>query len=89
MEKEWTPLLEGYDFLKFIDEEEEEKERKRIKKMKLESAVEEEISKENESGEEESSEPTEPKEVSRKFEDKLKHGRLRRPEVKKLERDEL
>lgn len=89
MEKEWTPLLEGYDFLKFIDEEEEEKERKRIKKMKLESAVEEEISKEEESGEEESSEPTEPEEVSRKFEDKLKHGRLRRPEVKKLERDEL
>lgn len=85
-ETEWKPLLEGYDFLKMIDEEEEKKERKRIKRKQLEEAT----AAEDEEGEGVSSEPTEPE--SKKTDDPVKpktSGRPRRPEVKGSVRDEL
>lgn len=88
-EGEWKPLLEGYDFLRMIDEEEEEKERKRYKKQKLEQAVKEEISEEEEKREKEwSSEAKDPEDKPKKIEDKPKLGRLRRPEGSS-KRDEL
>lgn len=83
---EWKPLLEGYDFLRMIDEEEEEKERKRIKKQKLEEAVEEAISEEEEEQRQEESEPEHKPKI---HEEKPKLGRLRRPEVRDTARDEL
>ena len=85
-EKEWKPLLEGYDFLKMIDEEEEKKERKRIKRKQLEEA----IVAEDEEGEDDSSKPTEPELKKTDYPDKPKtSSRPRRPEVKGSIRDEL
>ncbi|KAJ7390629.1 cell redox homeostasis [Desmophyllum pertusum] len=74
---EWKPRLEGYDFLRMIDEEEEEKERTRLKKQKLEQALNEDLDEESEWSSSEAD----------KTEEK-KSSRLRRPEVKSS-RDEL
>lgn len=85
-ETEWKPLLEGYDFLKMIDEQEEEKERKRIKRKQLEEAT----AAEDEEGEGVSSEPTEPEPKKTDYPVKPKtSSRPRRPEVKGSVRDEL
>ncbi|XP_078380854.1 uncharacterized protein LOC144663697 isoform X2 [Oculina patagonica] len=77
---EWKPQLEGYDFLKMIDEEEEEKERKRLKQQKLEEFFDKDV-------EEEPDWPS-PSPEAEKIEEK-KSSRLRRPEVKSSSRDEL
>lgn len=69
--------MEGYDFLRMIDEEEEEKERTRLKKQKLEQALNEDLDEESEWSSSEAD----------KTEEK-KSSRLRRPEVKSP-RDEL
>ena len=83
---EWKPLLEGYDFLKMIDEEEEKKERKRIKRKQLEEAT----AAEDEEGEGVSSEPTEPESKKTDYPVKPKtSSRPRRPELKGSVRDEL
>ena len=39
---EWKPLLEGYNFLRMIDEEEEAEERRRQKRRKLEATLDDE-----------------------------------------------
>lgn len=84
-DREWKPLLEGYDFLEMIDEEEEKKERKRIKKQQFDKA----IAKDDQEGEEVHSEPTEPEDKKTNFREKPKTNRPRRPEVKHTIRDEL
>ena len=77
--------MEGYDFLKMIDEEEEEKERKRIKKERFEES----IAGEDEENEDASSDPIEPEYKKIENHEKPKTNRLRRPEVKDAARDEL
>jgi len=76
---EWKPRLEGYDFLRMIDEEEEEKERKRVKMQKIEAAL--------KRGDNEELE-WRPSEAEKLAEEK-KSSRIRRPEVKFNTRDEL
>ena len=71
--------MEGYDFLRMIDEEEEEKERKRLKMQKLEAAIKRGDNAVPEWPSPEAEKPTEEK----------KSSRLRRPEVKFNTRDEL
>ncbi|XP_020602426.1 thioredoxin domain-containing protein 16-like, partial [Orbicella faveolata] len=78
-EGEWKPRLEGYDFLRMIDEEEEQKERKRLKMQKIEAAL--------KRGNNE--EPSWPPQETEKLAEEKKTNRPRRPEVKFNTRDEL
>ncbi|RMX56502.1 hypothetical protein pdam_00023158 [Pocillopora damicornis] len=80
---EWKPRLEGYDFLRMIDEEEEEKERQRLKKKKVERALKE---KDDIDEEEPNWSPPEANEVEKRD---RKPNRLRRPELGITRRDEL
>lgn len=80
---EWKPRLEGYDFLRMIDEEEEEKERQRLKKKKVERALKE---KDDIDEEEPNWSPPEANEVEKRD---RKPNRLRRPELRITRRDEL
>lgn len=78
-EAEWKPRLEGYDFLRMIDEEEEKKERKRLKTQRLEAAL--------KRGD--NDDPVWPPPETEKLAEEKKSSRLRRPEVKIYTRDEL
>lgn len=78
-EGEWKPRLEGYDFLRMIDEEEEQKERDRLKKQRIEAAL--------KRGDNE--DPAWPPPETEKMAEEKKSSRLRRPEVKIYTRDEL
>lgn len=80
---EWKPRLEGYDFLRMLDEEEEEKERQRLKKKKLERAL-----KETDNLDEEEPDWS-PPEANVVEERDRKTNRLRRPEIRVTRRDEL
>lgn len=71
--------MEGYDFLRMIDEEEEQKERKRLKMQKIEAAL--------KRGNNE--EPSWPPQETEKLAEEKKTNRPRRPEVKFNTRDEL
>lgn len=75
--------MEGYDFLRIIDEEEEEKERQRLKKKKVERALKE---KDDIDEEEPNWSPPEANEVEKRD---RKPNRLRRPELRTTRRDEL
>ena len=78
-EGEWKPRLEGYDFLRMIDEEEEKKERDRLKTRRIEAAL--------KRGDNE--DPAWPPQETEKLAEEKKSSRLRRPEVKIHTRDEL
>ena len=71
--------MEGYDFLRMIDEEEEAKERKRLEMQKIEAVL--------KRGDNEEPDWSPPE--TEKLTDEKKSSRLRRPEVKLNTRDEL
>ena len=71
--------MEGYDFLRMIDEEEEKKERKRLKTQRVEAAL--------KRGD--NDDPAWPPAETEKLAEEKKSSRLRRPEVKIYTRDEL
>ena len=71
--------MEGYDFLRMIDEEEEKNERKRLKTQRLEAAL-----KRGDNDDPAWSPPE-----TEKLPEEKKSSRLRRPEVKIYTRDEL